>query len=159
MDELEAKTTETALFEPRFSTSTGTGLFGGVEVAYTTTAGTQIVETEKENRGSFFYVSYTKDDADPATRPITFAFNGGPGSSSVWLHLGLLGPKRVQFDDDGFPQGGPGRLIHNEHSLLDVTDVVVIDAIGTGFSACCTRRYRPATWWNWTTSAARKPAS
>ncbi len=88
----------------------------------------------KEAKASFFYVSYTRDEADPATRPILFCFNGGPGSSTVWLHLGLFGPKRMQFDEDGFKLGMQGRLIDNEHSILDVADVVCVDALGTGFS-------------------------
>lgn len=110
-----------------------TGTIGGTEVAYTAKAATQVFEI-KDAKASFFYVSYTKDDADPATRPILFCFNGGPGSSSVWLHLGLFGPKRMQFDEEGFKQGMQGRLVENEHSILDVADVVCVDALGTGFS-------------------------
>lgn len=120
--------------EEQVATRGFTGVFGGTEVAYTATAATQIVDTDKENKAVFFYVSYTKDDSDPATRPVMFAFNGGPGSSSVWLHLGLFGPQRVGLDDNGFPIGTPGRLMHNDESVLDVSDVVLIDAVGTGFS-------------------------
>lgn len=111
-----------------------TGTFGEREVSYTATAATQIVPQEDERKAVFFHVSYTEDDADPSTRPILFAFNGGPGSSTVWLHLGLFGPRRVEVDEEGFKIGVPGRLIHNEHSLLDIADVVVVDAVGTGFS-------------------------
>lgn len=110
-----------------------TGKFGKEKVAYTATAATQVFESNDE-KVSFFYVSYTKDDADPATRPILFCFNGGPGSSTVWLHLGLFGPKRMEFDEDGFKVGMQGRLVDNEHSILDVADVVCIDAMGTGLS-------------------------
>ncbi|MGH3649570.1 MAG: S10 family serine carboxypeptidase-like protein, partial [Acidimicrobiia bacterium] len=110
-----------------------TGVFGGEEVSYTATAATQSFETNEE-QVSFFYVAYTKDEADPATRPILFCFNGGPGSSTVWLNLGLFGPKRMEFDDQGFKIGMQGRLVDNEHSILDVADVVCIDAMGTGFS-------------------------
>ncbi len=110
------------------------GKFGGIRVSYTATAATQVVERDDDKKAVFFYVAYTKDDADPASRPLVFAFNGGPGSSTVWLHLGLFGPKRVEFDDDGFPLGVPGRLIDNEFSILDVADVVHVDAIGTGLS-------------------------
>jgi carboxypeptidase C (cathepsin A) len=110
------------------------GTFGAREVAYTATAATVAVGTADDRRAAFFCVSYTEDEADPATRPIVFAFNGGPGSSTVWLHLGLLGPKRVELDDEGFSVRLPGRLIDNEHSLLDVADVVLVDAVGTGFS-------------------------
>ncbi|MGB7859763.1 MAG: peptidase S10 [Acidimicrobiia bacterium] len=110
-----------------------TGTFGGTEVAYTTTAATQSFESDGKDI-SFFYVSYTKDDAELDSRPVMFCFNGGPGSSTVWLNLGVFGPKRMEFDEDGFKVGLQGRLIDNEYSLLDVTDVVCIDAIGTGFS-------------------------
>jgi len=109
------------------------GKFGKSKVAYTTTAATQVFESNDE-KVSFFFVSYTQDDADPAERPILFCFNGGPGSSTVWLNLGLYGPKRMEFDEDGFKVGMQGRLVDNEHSILDVADVVCIDAIGTGFS-------------------------
>jgi len=109
------------------------GEFGGTKVSYTARAATQVFEI-KEAKASFFYVSYTQDDADPATRPILFCFNGGPGSSTVWLHLGLFGPKRMEFDEEGFKLGLQGRLIDNEHSILDVADVVCVDALGTGFS-------------------------
>ncbi len=111
-----------------------TGKFGRRKVAYTATAATQVVEQGEDKKAVFFHVSYIEDGADPARRPIVFAFNGGPGSSTVWLHLGLLGPRRVEFDEDGFRVGTPGRLVDNEHSILDVADVVLVDAIGTGFS-------------------------
>ena len=103
-------------------------------MSYTATAATQIVEQEDDKKAVFFHVAYTEDGADPASRPIVFAFNGGPGSSTVWLHLGLLGPRRVEFDESGFKVSVPGRLIHNDQSILDVADVVLVDAIGTGFS-------------------------
>ncbi len=111
-----------------------TGKFGKRKVAYTATAATQVIEQGDDKKAVFFHVAYTEDGADPAERPIVFAFNGGPGSSTVWLHLGLLGPRRVEFDDEGFRVSTPGRLVDNEHSLLDVADVVLVDAIGTGFS-------------------------
>jgi carboxypeptidase C (cathepsin A) len=109
------------------------GEFGGAKIGYTAKAATQVFEI-KDAKASFFYVSYTKDGADPATRPILFCFNGGPGSSTVWLHLGLFGPKRMDFDEQGFKLGLQGRLVENEHSILDVADVVCVDALGTGFS-------------------------
>ena len=111
-----------------------TGRFGGREVIYTATAATRPIEQGDDKKAVFFSISYTEDGADPLTRPILFAFNGGPGSSTVWLHLGLFGPRRVEFDDEGLRVGVPGRLIDNEHSLLDVADVVLVDAVGTGFS-------------------------
>lgn len=79
-------------------------------------------------------MSYTKEDTPPnRPRPITFCFNGGPGSSSVWLHIGGLGPRRIVFDDKGLPQY-PTRLEDNNDSLLDITDLVFIDPVSTGFS-------------------------
>lgn len=110
-----------------------TGKFGRSKVAYTATAATQVFEVN-EAKASFFFVAYTKDDADPATRPVLFCFNGGPGSSTVWLHLGLFGPKRWQLDDEGFKMAMQAKLVDNEYSILDMADVVCIDAIGTGFS-------------------------
>ncbi|WP_025745763.1 S10 family peptidase [Kallotenue papyrolyticum] len=117
----------------------------GQPISYTATAGTIVLKEEHEKEGTFegekpraaiFFVAYTRDDvADPAMRPITFAFNGGPGSSSVWLHLGLLGPRRVQMlDDVGQLPPPPYRLIENEYSLLDVSDLVFIDPVTTGYS-------------------------
>ncbi len=116
---------------------------GGKQLHYTATTGTIVLkeESEKEDKAegekakaSIFFVAYTKNDAvDTGTRPITFAFNGGPGSSSVWLHLGLLGPKRVHMDDTTLLPP-PYKLVENEYSLLDVTDLVFIDPVSTGFS-------------------------
>jgi carboxypeptidase C (cathepsin A) len=117
---------------------------GGVEVKYTVTAGTVVLkeETDREKeyegelpKGQFFFIAYTKDGVDdPAERPVTFSFNGGPGSSSVWLHLGVLGPRRVVMTDEGDLPKPPYRLTDNEFSLLDKTDLVFIDPIGTGYS-------------------------
>jgi carboxypeptidase C (cathepsin A) len=110
---------------------------GGQEVKYTATAGTLVLRAEDNTpRATFFFVAYTKDDvADRNKRPVTFAFNGGPGSATVWLHLGALGPKRVATADEmGNPLPAPYSLVDNEYSILDVTDVVLIDAISTGFS-------------------------
>jgi hypothetical protein len=86
-------------------------------------------------RASIFFIAYTRDGVDdPASRPLTFSFNGGPGSSSVWLHLGVLGPRRVLLDYEGFALRPPYQLVDNEASLLDVTDLVFIDPVSTGFS-------------------------
>lgn len=121
---------------------------GGQEIRYTVTAGTLILKEETESKGdkagesegeqpkaSFFFIAYTREDVDDKTsRPLTFSFNGGPGSSSVWLHLGVLGPRRVRMDEVGNLPQPPYRLVDNEHSLLDVTDLVFIDPVSTGFS-------------------------
>jgi carboxypeptidase C (cathepsin A) len=82
-----------------------------------------------------FYIAYTlKTDQPAARRPLTFSFNGGPGSSSVWMHLGLLGPKRVLLDEEGMMLPPPNQLVDNEFTLLDQTDLVFIDPVSTGFS-------------------------
>ncbi len=120
--------------EEKSVSKTLSGEFNGVKVAYNATAATQVIERDDDKKAVFFYVAYTKVGAEAAGRPLVFAFNGGPGSSTVWLHLGLFGPKRVEFDADGFPVGVPGRLVDNVHSILDIADVVHIDAIGTGLS-------------------------
>jgi carboxypeptidase C (cathepsin A) len=108
----------------------------GVEIAYTATAGTLLLKNdEDEPKAAIFYVAYTKKDVeDTAVRPITFSFNGGPGSSSVWLHLGVLGPRRVLMEDEGNPLTPPFQLVQNEASLLDMTDLVFIDPVSTGYS-------------------------
>ncbi len=116
--------------------TTHTVTIAGEEVEYTATAGRMLLtEEEGKKKASFFFVAYTRNEVeDLSTRPLVFAFNGGPGSSSVWLHLGALGPRRVLLDEEGMPYPPPGRLVDNEHSLLDVADLVFIDPVGTGFS-------------------------
>src|SRR3984957_331696 len=81
-----------------------------------------------------FYVAYTLDGQESAKRPLTFAFNGGPGSASIWLHMGALGPRKVVLQPDGFMPPAPYRMEDNAYTLLDKSDLVLIDAIGTGFS-------------------------
>ena len=118
---------------------------GGKEIKYTVTAGTMVLkeetpdrekETEGEKpRAQVFFVAYTKDgNGSKAKRPLTFSFNGGPGSSSVWLHLGVLGPRRVVLTDEGELPPPPFRLTDNQYSLLDETDLVFIDPVSTGYS-------------------------
>lgn len=109
-------------------------VLAGQEVAYTATAGTVHLKMgQEEPQAAMFYVAYVVD-SDRTDRPITFAFNGGPGSSSVWLHLGTFGPRRVDMPDAELPPPPPYRLVDNPDGLLDVTDLVFIDPIGTGFS-------------------------
>lgn len=141
MDEQAKKpAAETApLPEESVHTTSHTLFLDDQEIDYTATTGTMLIREEDDDKGhqakaSIFYVAYTKDGADPAKRPITFAFNGGPGSSSVWLHLGLFGPRRVVMDDIGNPLRPPYQLTNNEFSLLDVSDVVFIDPVSTGYS-------------------------
>ena len=83
---------------------------------------------------SMFYVSYTKAQSDPAKRPVTFLFNGGPGSSTVWLHMGAFGPRRVITAEDSHTPPAPYQVLNNDFSLLDASDLVFVDAPGTGFS-------------------------
>ncbi len=111
----------------------------GKTVQYTATAGTMILKEEGEEgekaKASVFYIAYTKNGVeDPSQRPLTYSFNGGPGSSSVWLHLGLLGPRRVNMGDAGDLLPPPYQAVDNEYSLLDKTDLVFIDPVGTGYS-------------------------
>lgn len=125
----------------------------GKVITYTVTAGTMILkeeisgkapEGEQKEKGAqdfdapkaaMFFIAYRRTDLnDLSLRPITFSFNGGPGSSSVWLHLGLLGPRRVWMDAEGFAPPPPYRLVENAFSLLDATDLVFIDPVSTGFS-------------------------
>ena len=109
---------------------------GGQEIKYTATAGTILLKLEDGTpKASVFYIAYTKDDvSDAAKRPLTFAFNGGPGSASLWLHLGAFGPRRVEMGDAGALLPPPYKLVDNESSLLDVTDLVFIDPVSTGYS-------------------------
>jgi len=108
----------------------------GKPITYTATAGTLPIKEENgKERASMFYISYTSGKPeDHSKRPITFSFNGGPGSSSVWLHMGILGPKRVKLDDFGRQTAPPFSLVENEYSLLDRTDLVFIDPVSTGYS-------------------------
>ena len=107
----------------------------GTKHDYEATAGTMVMKDEDgKPQASIFYTAYTKTGGNAATRPITFCFNGGPGSSSVWLHMGAFGPRRVAFADDGQPLPPPAKLIENEGSILDLTDLVFIDPVSTGYS-------------------------
>lgn len=107
----------------------------GQELHYTVIAGTLLLHKDDgKPRASIFYIAYTVDGADSKTRPITFAFNGGPGSSSVWLHMGALGPRRVPLTADGQPVPPPYHLVDNQQTALTFTDIVFIDPVTTGFS-------------------------
>lgn len=145
-DEKESeKSTSVPPIADQISQSSHSVYIGGRSINYTATAGRIILKAEDEKEGekakaAIFFVAYTLDrpadkteTAPDATRPITFSFNGGPGSSSVWLHLGLLGPRRVVLEQDGHPPP-PYRLIDNDFSLLEKTDLVFIDPVTTGFS-------------------------
>ena len=109
---------------------------GGTELAYTATAGTLVLRRDDgKARASIFFVAYTVDSAaDKTKRPLTFSFNGGPGSSSVWLHMGALGPRRVSLPADGSAPTPPYQVVDNEQTCLKYTDLVFIDPVTTGFS-------------------------
>jgi carboxypeptidase C (cathepsin A) len=107
----------------------------GQELHYTATAGTLLIRDENDQPyGSIFYVAYTLDGADPTHRPVTFLYNGGPGSASLWLHMGSVGPVRLLTDSPQATGGAPYQVVPNQDSLLDKTDLVFIDAPLTGYS-------------------------
>ncbi len=138
-------------FEPTESKTSGTVTVNGASIGYDAYAGTLVVHAEGYDdapqtadqkkagknpnaEASMFYVAYFKKGEKPGTRPITFFYNGGPGSSSVWLHMGAFGPKRVVTSDHTHTPAAPYQVVDNGNSLLDATDMVFIDAPGTGFS-------------------------
>ena len=107
---------------------------GGKPLAYTATAGYMPMKDESGKlKANVFFIAYTKDGVT-GRRPVTFTFNGGPGSSSVWLHLGVVGPKRVLMTDEGWAPPPPYRLVDNEWSWLAFSDLVFIDPVTTGYS-------------------------
>jgi carboxypeptidase C (cathepsin A) len=107
----------------------------GREIKYTATAGTLPIRLDDGKVAArMFFAAYTRDGEDPKTRPIAFLYNGGPGAATIWLHMGSFAPRRVQMADEGFQPAPPYRLVDNESSLIDVADLVFVDAIDTGFS-------------------------
>ncbi len=146
-------------FKPEEKTSDGSVTIGGRKIDYHAAAGTLVVhpkgwddvppeigrepgdqhgDAAKDDKSptaeaSMFYVAYFKQSAKPEVRPVTFFFNGGPGSSTVWLHMGAFGPKRVVTADDDHSPAAPYPFVNNDYSLLDASDLVFIDAPGTGF--------------------------
>jgi carboxypeptidase C (cathepsin A) len=146
-------------FHPGEVRSTGTVIVGGQPISYESVAGTLVVhakgwedtdqidsngdsssgksdkaKNEPKPEASMFYTAYFKQGAPSPGRPITFLFNGGPGSSSIWLHMGAFGPVRVQTADARHTPPAPYSTVNNDESLLDTSDLVFIDAPGTGFS-------------------------
>ncbi len=154
-DKPPADTTPKPDFSGKFFKSDETVTEGSVNgVSYQAIAGTLVVhpkdwndsaqnggsknpdakEDESSPEASMFFVYYAKRGEDPRTRPVTFLYNGGPGSSTVWLHMGAFGPKRVVTADDTHTQAAPYQIVDNDETLLDASDLVFIDAPGTGFS-------------------------
>ncbi len=120
--------------EPKVSVTKHSVTIGGQVIDLDTKAGTMLLRDENnESIALFGFTSYRKSDGD-ATRPIMFAYNGGPGSSSFWLHMGILGPKRIVVKDPDFTPAAPYPLENNDYSILDVADLVMIDPVGTGLS-------------------------
>ncbi len=149
---VEASKTETQKseqFKPEQQQTKGSVTVGGKAIEYDAYAGTLVVHPKgwddvpqnadpdpknKAAEASMFYVAYFRSDSKGASRPVTFFYNGGPGSSTVWLHMGAFGPKRVLTADDTHTPAAPYSVVNNEYSLLDATDLVFVDAPGTGFS-------------------------
>jgi carboxypeptidase C (cathepsin A) len=136
-------------FKPEQQASKGSVTVGGSLINYDAYAGTLVVHPKdwddvpqnanpddktQPAEASMFYVAYFKSDNKGTERPVTFLFNGGPGSSTVWLHMGAFGPKRVVTADDSHTPAAPYSFVNNDYSLLDVSDLVFVDAPGTGFS-------------------------
>ncbi len=132
----EQKPNENAPIPPERSSVTHHELtLGGKSLKYTATAGTLLIRDEEDKPyGSIFYVAYTLDGAEPQSRPVAFLYNGGPGSSTLWLHMGSFSPVRIQTDSPKATAGPPFDLVPNQYSLLDKTDLVFIDAPLTGYS-------------------------
>jgi carboxypeptidase C (cathepsin A) len=111
----------------------------GKTLSYTATAGRlPLKRGDGKTEAEMFFVAYTLDGQDAGKRPLTFSFNGGPGSASVWLHMGALGPKRVVLQQNGFMPAAPYRLEDNPDTLLDRSDIVMVDAMATGYSRAAT---------------------
>lgn len=108
---------------------------GGRKIDYKVTAGTMLMKNDDEEPIALMgFTAYEKKGADKRTRPIMFAYNGGPGSASLWLHMGILGPQRAIVQDAGFTTNGPYERVENDYSIIDEVDLVMIDPVGTGFA-------------------------
>src|SRR5271170_3580029 len=145
----KADAAKTEQFKPEQQASKGSVTVGGTVINYDAYAGTLVVHpkgwddvpqnADKDDKSqpaeaSMFYVAYFKSDGANTQRPVTFLYNGGPGSSTVWLHMGAFGPRRVVTADDTHTPAAPYSVVNNDYSLLDVSDLVFVDAPGTGFS-------------------------
>jgi carboxypeptidase C (cathepsin A) len=130
----QEKPEEKAMPEAEVFTSTQTVRINGATHSLKTRAGTfQIKDENNEPIALHGFTAYFKEDG-PSKRPIIFSFNGGPGSSSYWLHMGVMGPKRIVVNDPGLTKAAPYELVNNDYSILDIADVVMMDPIGTGLS-------------------------
>jgi carboxypeptidase C (cathepsin A) len=121
--------------EEKRSETSHTLRIDGRDIKYTATAGTMPIRLDDGRVAArMFFVAYTKDGENAKTRPVSFLYNGGPGAATIWLHMGSFAPRRVQMGDEGFQPAPPYRLVDNENSLIDTTDLVFVDAVDTGFS-------------------------
>ncbi|GMQ25873.1 hypothetical protein Aoki45_25550 [Algoriphagus sp. oki45] len=123
--------------DPQKFETTHSGTFNGQKITYKALVGETFLKNSKgEVTGSLWSTSYIREGVDSSKRPVLFIFNGGPGSASIWLHVGFFGPKVVKTDSEAKVDDGaaPYRFVENTQALLDITDLVFIDPIGTGFS-------------------------
>ena len=163
-----AETPRVGFFRPEEKDTDGSVTIGGAQIAYRAVVGTLVVHpkdyddapdrpldaddkapADEKNltpEAAMSYVAYIKKDAKPDQRPIMFLYNGGPGSSTVWLHMGAVGPRRVVTLDDQHSPAAPYQLVNNESSLLDVADLVFVDAPGTGFGRIAGPNKEKAFW-------------
>lgn len=112
-----------------------TARVGGRNIDYTVTAGTMLMKNDDDEPIALMgFTAYVKKGENKGDRPIMFAYNGGPGSASLWLHMGILGPQRAVVTDAGFTTNGPYERVNNEYSIIDEVDLVMIDPVGTGFA-------------------------
>jgi len=140
-----------------YSTTSHVVRIDGRDVKYTASAGTlPLKDAAGKVTANMFFVAYVRDGEDRGARPLTFFYNGGPGSASIWLHMGSFGPRRVHMGEEGFMPAPPFRLVDNEYSALDVTDLVFVDAISTGSSTAGRRR---SSWPAKATAPCGRPAS
>src|SRR5207245_9172345 len=120
--------------EEKISQTSHTIRLDGREIKYTATAGTLPIRLDNgQVVARMFFVAYTKDGEDAKTRPVSFLYNGGPGAATIWLHMGSFAPKRVEMAADGFQPAPPYRLVDNENSLVDMSDLVFIGEFDTGY--------------------------
>lgn len=121
-------------FEPKCFTSNGSVTLKGVEIKYHTVCEDNVFYDNGNPIASIFSYSYFRDDVDTTNRPVIFAFNGGPGSSSMYVHAGFFGAKRIKYDEVNRETSlPPYEVIDNPDCLLDEADIVVIDPVGTGY--------------------------
>jgi len=121
--------------EEKISTTSHSITLDGREIKYTATTGTLPIRLDDGKVAArMFFVAYSKDGEEVTKRPISFLYNGGPGAATVWLHMGSFAPREVQMADEGFQPAPPYKLVNNPSSLIDVSDLVFIDAVDTGYS-------------------------